>query len=193
MVLTLMLPARALYPQLYDVITPSHVDKMAKIILLTGMIVSFAYIMEFFIAYYSGSPYERYAFLNRCFGEYWWGEGMMILCNVLAPQLFWFKRCRHNVWVVFTVCMFVNVGMWFERFTIIAVGLTRDFLPSSWGTYHATFIEVLTFVGTLGIFVALFLLFVRYLPLVAMAEVKGVLPQADPHFRHQEQRGDYNP
>ncbi len=193
MVLTLMLPARALYPQLYDVITPNHVDKMAKIILLTGMIVSFAYLMEFFIAYYSGNPFERYAFLNRCFGEYWWGEGMMILCNVLAPQLFWFKRCRYNVWVVFGVCMFVNAGMWFERFTIIGVGLTRDFLPSSWGTYHPTFIEALTFVGTLGIFVTLFLLFVRYLPLVAMAEVKGVLPQSNPHYRHQEQRGDYNP
>ena len=137
MVLTLMLPARAIF-KLQDIITPQHVDKMAKIILLTGSIVGYAYAMEFFIAWYSGNQYEKYAFYNRIFGPYWWywWVGMMF-CNVLSPQIFWFKWCRHNIFVVYFVCMCVNAGMWFERFIIIVGGLHRDFLPSSWGMFHA--------------------------------------------------------
>jgi molybdopterin-containing oxidoreductase family membrane subunit len=182
MVLTLLIPARLIYPQLKDIITPQHVDKMAKIILLTGCIVAYAYAMEFFVAWYSGNPYERFAFYNRIFGPYWWYWWVgMLFCNSLSPQLFWFPWCRRNLWVVYFVCMCVNAGMWFERFIIIVGGLHRDFLPSSWGMYHPTWVEVWTFVGTFGIFLSLFLLFVRYLPMIAMSEVKIVLPEADPH------------
>ena len=138
MVLTLLLPARAIF-KLHDVITPQHVDKMAKIILLTGSFVAYAYAMEFFVAWYSGNSYERFAFWNRIFGPYWWFWWLgMLFCNCLSPQLFWFKWCRRNVFVVFFVCMCVNAGMWFERFIIIAGGLIRDFLPSSWRVFHPT-------------------------------------------------------
>ena len=129
MVLTLLIPARAIY-KLHDIITPQHVDKMAKIILLTGSIVGYAYAMEFFVAWYSGNQYEKYAFYNRIFGPYWWYWWVgMLFCNTLAPQLFWFKRFRFNIYVVYFVCMCVNAGMWFERFIIIVGGLHRDFLP----------------------------------------------------------------
>ena len=135
MVLTLMIPARAIF-KLQDIITPQHIDKMAKIILLTGSIVSYAYAMEFFIAWYSGNQYEKFAFYNRIFGPYWWYWWVgMLFCNALSPQLFWFKWCRHNIFVVYFVCMCVNAGMWFERFIIIVGGLHRDFLPSSWGLF----------------------------------------------------------
>ena len=136
MVLTLMIPARAIF-KLQDIITPQHVDKMAKIILLTGSIVGYAYAMEFFIAWYSGNQYEKFAFYNRIFGPYWWYWWVgMLFCNTLSPQLFWFKWCRRNIFVVYFVCMCVNAGMWFERFIIIVGGLHRDFLPSSWGLFH---------------------------------------------------------
>ena len=136
MVLTLMIPARAIF-KLHDIITPQHVDKMAKIILLTGSIVGYAYAMEFFIAWYSGNQYEKFAFYNRIFGPYWWYWWVgMLFCNALSPQLFWFKWCRRNIYVVYFVCMCVNAGMWFERFIIIVGGLHRDFLPSSWGLFH---------------------------------------------------------
>ena len=136
MVLTLMIPARAIF-KLHDIITPQHIDKMAKIILLTGSIVGYAYAMEFFIAWYSGNQYEKFAFYNRIFGPYWWYWWVgMLFCNALSPQLFWFKWCRRNIFVVYFVCMCVNAGMWFERFIIIVGGLHRDFLPSSWGLFH---------------------------------------------------------
>src|SRR5207237_279224 len=123
MVLTLMIPARALY-KLQDIITPQHIDKMAKIILLTGSFVTYAYAMEFFVAWYSGNAYERFAFWNRIFGPYWWYSWVgMLFCNCLSPQLFWFRWCRRNIFVVYFVCMCVNAGMWFERFIIIVGGL----------------------------------------------------------------------
>jgi molybdopterin-containing oxidoreductase family membrane subunit len=181
MVLTIMLPARLIYPQLKDVITKQHVDKMAKIILLTGSIVGYAYLMELFVAWYSANPFERYAFWNRAFGPYWWSYAAMMFCNVISPQVFWFKKCRANLIVVFIVCMFVNAGMWFERFVIIATTLARDFMPSMWHMYHPTWVEIWTFIGTFGIFLSLFLLFMRFLPMIAMSEVKIVLPEADPH------------
>ncbi|MGI8889319.1 MAG: NrfD/PsrC family molybdoenzyme membrane anchor subunit [Chthoniobacterales bacterium] len=181
MVLTLMIPARAIY-KLQDIITPQHIDKMAKIILLTGSIVAYAYAMEFFIAWYSGNTYEKYGFYNRIFGPYWWYWWVgMLFCNCLSPQLFWFRWCRYNIFVVYFVCMCVNAGMWFERFIIIVGGLHRDFLPSSWGLFHPTWVDIWTFVGTFGIFLSLFLLFIRFLPMIAMSEVKIVLPEADPH------------
>jgi molybdopterin-containing oxidoreductase family membrane subunit len=181
MVLTLMLPARALF-KLHDIITLQHIDKMAKIILLTGSIVSYAYAMEFFIAWYSGNQYERFAFWNRVLGPYWWYWWVgMLFCNALSPQLFWFRWCRRNVLVVYFVCMCVNAGMWFERFIIIVGGLHRDFLPSSWGLFIPTWVDIWTFIGTHGIFLSLFLLFIRFLPLIAMSEVKTVLPESDVH------------
>ncbi len=183
MVLTILLPARLLYPQLNDLITRQHVDKMAKIILLTGSIVGYAYMMELFIAWYSGNPYERGAFWNRATGWYWWAYVCMMFCNVVSPQIFWFKKMRANYIVVFIVCMFVNAGMWFERFVIIVTSLAQDFLPSSWGHYSPSWVEIWTFIGTHGIFLSLFLLFMRVLPMIAMSEVKIVTPAADPH-RH---------
>src|SRR5437867_6807824 len=138
MVLTLLLPARAIF-KLHDVITPQHVDKMAKIILLTGSFVGYAYLMEFFIAWYSGSSYERFAFWNRVFGPYWWYWWFgMLFCNCLSPQLFWFRWCRYNVLVVFFVAMCVNVGMWFERFIIIAAVYALDFWPLSFRVCDST-------------------------------------------------------
>jgi Ni/Fe-hydrogenase subunit HybB-like protein len=183
MVLTILLPARLLYPQLNDLITRQHVDRMAKIILLTGSIVGYAYMMELFIAWYSGNPYEKGAFWNRAFGWYNWAYFCMMFCNVVSPQIFWMKKMRRNYVVVFIVCMFVNAGMWFERFVIIVTSLVQDFLPSSWGHYSPSWVEIWTFIGTHGIFLSLFLLFMRFLPMVAMSEVKIVSPEGDPH-RH---------
>ena len=185
MVLTIMLPARAIFG-LHDLITDDHVDKMCKIILLTGSIVGYAYAMEFFIAWYGGNMYEQYAFINRATGPYWWAYWSMIFCNVVAPQLFWFRFFRRHVLWVFVVCMFVNAGMWFERFVIIVTSLHRDFLPSSWNMFYPTWVDIWTFVGTFGIFLALFLLFIRWLPMICIFEVKAVLPEADPHHGHDE-------
>ncbi|MGV3531060.1 MAG: NrfD/PsrC family molybdoenzyme membrane anchor subunit [Chthoniobacteraceae bacterium] len=186
MVLTILLPASIVYPQLREMITRGHVDKMAKIILLTGTIVGYAYLMELFIAYYSGNPYEKFTFFSARIGwdgkgYYEWAYYVMMTCNVLSPQIFWFKWARNNLIVVFIVCQFVNVGMWFERFVIIVTSLAQDFLPSSWGHYSPSWVEIWTFIGTFGIFLSLFLLFMRFLPMIAMSEVKIVTPEADPH------------
>lgn len=185
MVLTIMLPARAIFG-LHDLITDDHVDKMCKIILLTGSIVGYAYAMEFFIAWYGGNLYEQYAFINRATGPYWWAYWSMIFCNVVAPQLFWSRYFRRHVLWVFAVCMFVNAGMWFERFVIIVTSLHRDFLPSSWGMFYPTWVDIWTFTGTFGIFLTLFLVFIRWLPMICIFEVKAVLPEADPHHGHDE-------
>ncbi len=194
MVLTLMLPARWFYG-LHDVITLKHIDNMAKIILLTGSIVGYAYLMELFIAFYGANPYENWAFFrNRIadpflFGPmmgvdpapYWWAYWAMMTCNVIAPQVFWSSKARRNVWVVWTVSMFVNAGMWFERFVIIVTSIHRDFLPSSWGMFHPTWVDIWTFAGTFGLFLTLFLLFIKFLPMICMFEVKATKPEADPH------------
>ena len=180
MVLTLLIPARSIY-KLHDVITWNHIDVMCKIILLTGSIVGYAYSMEFFVAYYGANPFERFAFINRYFGPYWWASWSMFTCNVIMPQLFWVRAFRRNIITVLFVSMCVNAGMWFERFVIFVISLTRDFLPSSWGMYYPTWVDIWTFIGTIGIFVTLFLLFIRFLPMVAISEVRSVLPEADPH------------
>ena len=181
MVLTLMLPIRKLYG-LEDLITHKHVDNMAKIILLTGTIVGYAYIMELFISYYGANKFEADAFHLRILsGPYTWAYYCMFFCNVIAPQVFWWKWCRHNLWVVFIISNFVNFGMWFERFVIIPTTLARDFLPGQWGYYEPSWVEKLMFAGTFGMFFMLFLLFIRFLPVIAVSEVKGVLPEADPH------------
>jgi Ni/Fe-hydrogenase subunit HybB-like protein len=180
MVLSLMIPLRTLC-HLQEVVTIRHIDLMCKVILATGSMVGYAYGMEFFIAWYSGNPYELYAFKNRAFGPYWWAYWTMVSCNVLSPQFFWFKWCRTTPWFVFVISIFVNIGMWFERFVIIVTSLHRDYMPSNWGYFIPTWVDIWTFVGTFGLFLTLFLLFMRFLPMIAISEVKGVTPQADPH------------
>ncbi len=180
MVLTIMLPLRSIYG-LHDLITQYHIDCMCKITLATGSMVGYAYAIEFFIAWYGANDFESFAFINRAFGPYAWAYWIMVTCNVISPQLFWFRKVRENPAMVWIVCIFVNIGMWFERFVIVVTSLSRDFLPSSWGYYSPTIVDIMTYVGTFGIFTFLFLLFLRFLPLMAMAEIKAVTPQADPH------------
>ncbi len=187
MVLTLAIPARALFG-LKDLITLRHLENMNKIILLTGLIVGYAYAIEFFIAWYSADEYEEFAFVNRALGQYAWAYWTMVICNVVIPQVFWFKYCRTSIPVMFAVSILVNVGMWFERFVIVMTSLSQDFLPSSWGYFSATWVDVMTFVGSFGLFGTLFLLFCRYLPMISIAEVKAAMPQADPH--HEPDEGD---
>jgi len=186
MVLTILIPARAVYQPLGDLITVSHVDKMCKVVLFTGSIVGYAYLMEMFMAWYSGNPFERATFWYRATGPYWWAYALMILCNVAVPQLLWFRFFRtHMIWV-WVIVMFANVGMWFERFVIVATSLTRDFLPSSWGMFHPTWVDIATFAGTFGLFGTLFLLFIRFLPMVCMFEVKAQVPpvSSNPGGKH---------
>ena len=180
MVLTLMLPARE-WLGLKDIVTIKHIENMNKIILLTGSLVGYAYGMEFFVAAYSGNEYEGFTFINRAFGPYWWAYWTMVSCNVITPQLFWFKKVRTSVAATFVLSIFVNIGMWFERFVITVTSLHRDSLPSSWD-YFVPVTEVFFLLGTFGLFLTLFLLFVRFFPVIAMSEVKLVLPQADPHW-----------
>ena len=180
MVLTLMLPLRAIY-KLEDLITQYHIDCMCKITLATGTMVGYAYSMEFFIAWYSANPNESFAFINRAFGHYAWAYWIMITCNVITPQFFWFKKIRHNTALVWILSIFVYVGMWFESFVILVTSLARDFLPSSWGYFSPIIVEIFTFFGTFGVFSVLFLLFIRFLPIMPMAELKAVTPAADPH------------
>ncbi|HEY6943668.1 MAG TPA: NrfD/PsrC family molybdoenzyme membrane anchor subunit [Candidatus Acidoferrum sp.] len=174
MVLTLVLVARKTM-RLEDYITLRHIDVMCKLLLLTSGIVGIAYATEFFTALYSTGPFEEFAFLNRAFGPFGWSYAIMVGCNVLVPQLLWFRKVRGNLWMVFPISILINVGMWFERFVIIVTSLHRDFLPSSWTSYRPTPIELSMLVGSFGLFFTLFLLFCRLLPVVAMAEVKGVL------------------
>jgi molybdopterin-containing oxidoreductase family membrane subunit len=182
MVLTLAILARKIYG-LQDFITVNHLEKMNKIMLVTGMIVGYAYSCEFFIAWYSGNIYEGFAFLNRAFGPYAWAYWIMITCNVVVPQLFWVKRWRRSVPVMFVASILINIGMWFERFVIVVSSLANDFLPSSWDYFSPTIYDIGFLVGSFGLFFTLFLLFLRYLPMIAMSEVKGVLPMADSHHR----------
>jgi molybdopterin-containing oxidoreductase family membrane subunit len=180
MVVLLAVPVRAWFG-LQDLITIRHLENMNKIILATGLMVGYAYSIEFFIAWYSGNIYEQFAFLNRALGPYAWSYWIMVSCNVISPNLFWFKKVRRTPWMMLIVVTAVNVGMWFERFVIVVTSLSRDYLPSSWGYYKPTWVDVLTLVGSFGLFFMLFLLFVRYVPMVAMAEVKAIMPEADPH------------
>ncbi|MCC7146288.1 MAG: polysulfide reductase NrfD [Phycisphaeraceae bacterium] len=190
MVLTLAVPARQWFG-LKEIITMRHLENMCKIMLGTGLIVAYAYGIEFFTAWYSGEHYEQFAFLNRATGPYAWAYGVMVFCNVCAPQLLWFKKCRTNIWVILFCAMCVNVGMWFERFVIIVTSLHRDFVPGSWGMYMPTWVDLGMLAGSFGLFFTLFLLFCRFLPMVAMAEVKTVMPAA--HATHGPDRYDYQP
>ena len=140
--------------------------------------------MEFFIAWYSGGLYEWFALANRMFGQYAWAYWIMASCNAIVPQIFWFKWARQSIPVMFAVSLLVNVGMWFERFVIVVTSLAQDFTPSAWGYFRPTWVDMGMLIGSFGLFVTLFLLFIRYLPVIAIAEIKAVMPQADPHAHH---------
>ena len=182
MVVTLMVFCRVIF-KLEHIINLLHFDRMAKLILLTGSIVGLAYGTEFFVAWYSGNEYEFFAFGNRATGPFAWAYWTMVFCNVVSPQVFWFARLRTHMPTLFVVSILINIGMWFERFVIVVTSLHRDFLPSSWDYFKPTMWDVATLLGSFGLFFTLFTLFVRFLPMVAMSEVKGVLPEAHVHNR----------
>ncbi|MCC7154511.1 MAG: polysulfide reductase NrfD [Bryobacterales bacterium] len=174
MVLTLMIIARkAMGLEAY--VNQRHLDVMSKLIITTGSIVGLAYLTEFFIAQYGSNRYEQFVFLNRAAGPFAWAYWTMVSCNVLTPQLLWFRKIRHSWTAVFLITIFVNIGMWFERFVIIVTSLHRDYLPASWASYRPTSVEIATLIGSFGLFFTLFLVFCRVLPVIAMAEIKGVL------------------
>jgi Ni/Fe-hydrogenase subunit HybB-like protein len=180
MVLTLMIIARAAY-KIEGLVTTRHLENMCKIIIATGTMVGYAYGMEFFIAWYSGNDYELFTFFNRALGPYAWAYWTMISCNVIFPQLFWFKKIRTNPITIFALSIVINIGMWFERFVIIVTSLHRDYIPSSWSYFSPSIWDISTFAGTFGLFFTLFLVFIRFLPSVAISEVKAIMPAADPH------------
>jgi molybdopterin-containing oxidoreductase family membrane subunit len=174
MVLTLLIITRSTM-HLERYITVRHLDKMAKVTMLTGMIVSYAYLTEFFAAWYGGNLYERYHFINRATGPYAWCFYLMVLCNVFTPHFMWFKKVRTSAALLFAVSILVNIGMWFERFVIIVVSLHRAFLPSGWGMFYPTIFDIGILIGSFGLFFTCFLLFIRALPMIAMWEIKGVV------------------
>lgn len=174
MVVTLMCLVRLFVPQFKDYVTINHMEAMNKIILVTGMMVGYAYASEFFIAWYSGSDFEQYVFLNRAAGPYWWSYWIMVSCNVLIPQIFWFKKMRRHLVVMFIVSLLVNVGMWFERYVIVVTSLHRDFLPTNWGIFDMSFFDFGALIGSFGMFLTLFLLYIRTLPAISIAEIKMV-------------------
>jgi Ni/Fe-hydrogenase subunit HybB-like protein len=174
MVVTLLVILRKLF-HMEEYITLHHLENMNKIILLTGSMVGYAYLVEGFIALYSGNHYERFTFLNRVGGPYSWAFWIMVICNAAVPQLFWFKKLRRSIPVMFIVSILVNVGMWFERYTIIISSLARDFLPVNWAYYRPTIFDYIVLAGSFGWFFMWFLLFCRVFPAISMAEVKSVL------------------
>jgi Ni/Fe-hydrogenase subunit HybB-like protein len=190
MVLTLMLPMRWLYG-LQDYITDRHVDNMAKVTLVTGMIVFYGYLMEAFFGFYSANPFESYMISNRMGGPYAPLYWFLITCNGIVPQLLWMKTFRTKAIPLFIVCMFVNVGMWLERFIIIPTSLHRDFMPSSWGMYFPSIWDWTTFAGTIGLFLTLFYLFVRVLPMIAIFEVKTLTPGARTAHGHEAEEASH--
>lgn len=193
MVLTLLIPIRKAF-HLEQLITTRHLDNMAKILLATGLMVGYAYGIEFFTAWYSGNHFEAFTFYNRALGPYAWAYWIMVFCNVVVPQMFWFKKARTTPWMLMVGSILVNVGMWFERFVIVVTSLSRDFLPASWNIYKPTWVELLTLAGSFGLFLTLFLLFLRFGPIIAMAEVKSVVPRAGlergPHRGHGQYWGE---
>jgi len=179
MVLTIAIPLRKFYA-LEDFITMRHLENMAKVMLATGLIVAYGYMMEAFMAWYSANSYERFMIWNRMTGPYWKMYWALILCNVVAPNTLWIKNLRTSVPYLFVISLVVSVGMWLERFVIIVTSLHRDFLPSSWGMYSGTLFDWTAFIGTLGLFVTLLFLFVRFLPAISIFEMRTILPGAEP-------------
>ena len=188
MVLTLALPLRAIY-KLEDFITTRHLENMAKVMLAMGLVVAYGYAVEAFMGWYSGNPYEAFVMQNRLTGPYRYEYWALMLCNILAPQLLWFRKARKNVWVLFLVAMCVNVGMWLERFIIVVASLHRDFLPSSWGMYHGTAWDWAMFLGTIGFFLFLMFLFLRFLPMISIFEMRTLVPETHGAAEHAGEKG----
>ncbi len=178
MVLTIAIPLRKAYG-LEDFITMTHLENMAKVMLATGLIVAYGYSIEAFMAWYSGNHYERFMMWNRAFGPYAWAYWALIFCNVLVPNTLWVKNLRTNPVYLFVISLIVSVGMWLERFVIIVTSLYRDFLPSSWGAYRGTMFDWAAFIGTIGLFLTLFFLFIRFLPAISISEMRTILPDAE--------------
>ncbi len=179
MVLTLAIPIRAIYG-LEDFITQRHLQNMAKVMLATGLIVAYGYMMEAFMAWYSGNPFESFMMWNRMWaGPYWYMYWALIACNIVIPQALWLKSVRSSPAALFAVAIVVNVGMWLERYVIVVTSLSRDFLPSSWGRYSGTMWDWSMYVGTIGLFLALLFLFIRFLPMISIFEMRTLLPQAE--------------
>lgn len=192
MILVLLIPSRALIPKLKELILDEHINQMGKWLLATGSMVGYVYLIELFTAWYSANPYERYAFLNRIKGPYFWAFWSMLFCNSIAPQFLWIRSFRTNPLSLFFVAFLANIGMWLERFVIIIISLHRDFLPSSWRLFVPTLCDVLLYVGSIGLFLTLFLLFLRFLPTVAMFEVKTLVHGSlqhgqEPYFSSEEE------
>jgi molybdopterin-containing oxidoreductase family membrane subunit len=192
-VLTLLIPLRLAYPQLKDLVTPSHLDKVCKLLLFMGSCVAYVYIMELFNAWYSANAFERGAFWERFHGLAAWYPITCLSINLIVPQLFWFKRVRSCLPLVFVLAILCNVGMWFERFMIVTTSLIHDLLPSSWHIFHASIVDILTATGTVGIFFTLFLLFIRFVPLVNMSELKATLPGSQAHHATEEEGNRLKP
>jgi len=203
MVLTFLIPFRVLY-NLTNYVTDKHIDLMCKVMLATGLVVLYGYFSEFFFAWYSGALYEQFMMNNRTglAMEGWelgvggpkvWAYWALLICNGLAIQPLWFKRVRYNRWAVFVICMFINVGMWLERYVIVVTSLHRDFLPSSWGNYFGTFWDWLLFVGTIGQFLFLMMLFVRFLPMIAVFELRHLVHTIDEREHYLAKHYGVNP
>jgi hypothetical protein len=189
MVLSIGLPLIKFY-HLEDFITKRHIRNMCKVMLATGLIVVYGYFMELFMAFYSGSTWEEFMMKNRMSGPYGWSYWALLLCNFLVPQLLWSKKFRDNQVVIFVICMFINVGMWLERFVIIVTSLNRDFLPSSWRMYYPTIFDFSMFFGTIGFFLTLMFLFIRFVPMIPIFEMKVLLPETkvDEHKVEEKER-----
>lgn len=177
---------------LEDYITRLHIDYMNRVILLTGGIVAVAYVTEFFIAWYSGSPFEDYTYLSwgAATGPYWWAFWSLILCNILIPQLLWIRKIRRNFVWTFVIAIIINIGMWFERFTIIVIDLSKDYLPSSWSMFSPTFVDIGVFLGTIGFFFVLFLLYSKNFPVIAQAELKTILKSSGDKYKNQSSENE---
>ena len=178
MVMVLAIPIRSVYG-LEDFITMRHLENMAKVMLATGLIVAYGYLVENFMSWYSAERYERFITLNRWVGPYAPAYWALILINIIIPQVLWFRRVRSSVIMLFLVAIAVNIGMWLERFVIVITSLHRDFLPSSWNMYYPTFWDWSTFIGTIGLFLALLFLFIRFLPMISIFEMRTLVPKSE--------------
>jgi len=178
MVMTLAIPIRKFY-NLEDFITMRHLGNMAKVMLATGLIVAYGYMMETFMAFYSGNPFDRFLIINRMTGPYAFFYWMLIACNIVIPQIMWLRSVRNNVAILFVISLIVNVGMWLERFVIVVISLHHDFLPSSWGMYYPTRWDWATYVGTIGLFLTLLFLFIRFLPVISIYEMRSLVEETD--------------
>jgi molybdopterin-containing oxidoreductase family membrane subunit len=176
MVLTLAIPIRKFY-HLEDFITMRHLNVMAKVMLATGIIVAYGYAVEFFMGFYSGNKFDHFLIMNRLFGPYRYMYLLLLICNIVIPQLLWIRKVRFNVPLLFVISLIVNVGMWLERFVIVVISLHRDFLPSSWGMYYPTRWDWATYTGTIGLFLTLLFLFIRFLPAISISEMRQLVEE----------------